>query len=102
MEKPKENTIVSTGFVSIDVKNKFKNVIDPYYLYFLLIQDKITEYLGAIADTVVSSYPSLNPFDIQMLEFEFPNFSIQKKMASVFYNIDKRIVNLRAQNRILE
>lgn len=102
MEKPKENVIVSTGFVTIDVKDKFKNVIDPYYLYLLLIQDEITEYLGTIADTAVSSYPSLNPSDIQMLEFEFPDLSIQKKIASVPYNIDKRIENLRAQNRVLE
>ena len=102
MEKPKENVIVSTGFVTIDVKDKLKNVIDPYYLYLLLIQDEITEYLGTIADTAVSSYPSLNPSDIQMLEFEFPDLSIQKKIASVPYNIDKRIENLRAQNRVLE
>ena len=102
MEKPKENTIVSTGFVTIDVKDEYKNVIDPYYLYLLLIQDKITEYLGTIADTAVSSYPSLNPSDIQMLEFEFPDLSIQKKIASVLYNIDKRVVNLRTQNRVLE
>lgn len=102
MEKPKENTIVSTGFVTIDVKDEFKNVIDPYYLYLLLIQDEITEYLGTIADTAVSSYPSLNPSDIQMLEFEFPDLSIQKKIASVLYNVDKRIENLRTQNRVLE
>ena len=102
MEKPRENIIVSTGFVTIDVKDEFKKVIDPYYLYLLLIQDKTTEYLGTIADTAVSSYPSLNPSDIQMLEFEFPDLLTQKKIASILYNIDKRIENLRAQNHVLE
>lgn len=102
MESPKKNTIVSTGFVTIDVKTEFKNAIDAYYLYLLLIREEITEYLGTIADTAVSSYPSLNPSDIQMLEFEFPDLSIQKKIASILYNIDKRILNLRTQNSILE
>lgn len=102
LESPKENTIVSTGFATIDVKDEFKNVIDAYYLYLLLIQDKITEYLGTIADTAVSAYPSLNPSDIQSLEFEFPDMPIQKKIASFLCNIDKRIENLRAQNRVLE
>ena len=102
MEKPGENTVVSTGFVTIDVKDDFKNIIDSYYLYLLLTQDKITEYLGTIADTAVSSYPSLNPSDIQMLEFEFPNISTQKGIASVLYTLNKRIENLRAQNRVLE
>jgi len=32
MGKPKENTIVSTEFVTIDVKNEFKNIIDPSVL----------------------------------------------------------------------
>lgn len=102
LESPKENTIVSTGFATIDVKDEFKNVIDARYLYLLLIQDKVTEYLGTIADTAVSAYPSLNPSDIQSLEFEFPDMPIQKKVASFLCNIDKRIENLRAQNRVLE
>lgn len=102
LESPKENTIVSTGFATIDVKDEFKNVIDARYLYLLLIQDKVTEYLGTIADTAVSAYPSLNPSDIQSLEFEFPDISIQKKVASTLSSLDKRIENLRAQNRVLE
>lgn len=102
LESPKENTIVSTGFATIDVKDEFKNVIDARYLYLLLIQDKVTEYLGTIADTAVSAYPSLNPSDIQSLEFEFPDISIQKKVASTLSSLDQRIENLRVQNRVLE
>ena len=102
LESPKENTIVSTGFATIDVKDEFKNVIDARYLYLLLIQDKVTEYLGTIADTAVSAYPSLNPSDIQSLEFEFPDISIQKKVASTLSSLDQRIENRRVQNRVLE
>ena len=60
LRRPQSNLIVSTGFVTIDLKNQYKNDIDPSYLYLLLTQPSITEYIGNIADTAVSAYPKNN------------------------------------------
>ena len=61
LNNPQTNFIVSTGFVTIDLKEQYKQIIDPRYLYLLLTQSTITEYIGNIADTAVSAYPSINP-----------------------------------------
>ena len=71
LKNPNSNLIVSTGFVTIDIKEKYKGCIDPRYLYLLLTQPSITEYIGNIADTAVSAYPSINPSDISALSFNF-------------------------------
>jgi type I restriction enzyme, S subunit len=63
----KENTIVSTGFCVIRCKR-----ITPYFLYILLTQDEIVEYLDTIAEGSTSAYPSLRPSDIANLEFRMP------------------------------
>jgi len=67
LSNPPENLIVSTGFVTIDVDEK---KINPYYFYSLLTRNEITKKLALIADTAVSSYPSINPDDIKDIEIE--------------------------------
>ena len=69
LKNPNSNLIVSTGFVTIDIKEEYKGCIDPRYLYLLLTQPSITEYIGNIADTAVSAYPSINPSYLTLLHF---------------------------------
>lgn len=102
LKNPQNNFIVSTGFVTIDVKNKYKNDIDPRFLYLLLTQPSITEYIGNIADTAVSSYPSINPSDISSLFFNFPTLSIQKSIADIWDSYDQKIALNRQINDNLE
>lgn len=52
MENPKENIIVSTGFCTLDVKDK---EFDPKFIYYLLTQDYVTDYLHTIGTNSVSS-----------------------------------------------
>lgn len=47
-------------------------------MFLLLTQANITEYIGNIADTAVSAYPSINPTDISSIYFNFPDIQIQK------------------------
>lgn len=61
LNNPPANLIVSTGFATIDIKDQYKDLIDAYYLYLLITQPAITEYIGSIADTAVSAYPFINP-----------------------------------------
>ena len=59
LEFPPNNLIVSTGFITIDLKHQYRCKIDPMYLYLLITQPRITNYLANIADTAVSAYPSI-------------------------------------------
>ena len=102
LRTPSNNLIVSTGFVTIDLKPEYKGYIDPRYLYLLLTQPSITEYIGNIADTAVSAYPSINSSDISALFFNFPEFRIQNRIADVWENYDQKIALNRAINDNLE
>lgn len=98
LRSPQSNLIVSTGFVTIDLKDQYKNDIDPRYLYLLLTQPSITEYIGNIADTAVSAYPSINPSDISSLTFNFPTLYTQKTIADIWVSYDQKIALNRAIN----
>ena len=102
LRNPPQNFIVSTGFATIDLKDNFKDKISPDYLYLLLSQDYVTNYLHGIAENSVSSYPSINPSDIAILSFSFPEFAEQKRIAKVLNEIDKKINNNKHINIELE
>ncbi len=102
LSSPQNNFIVSTGFATIDIKDSYKYKIDPRYLYLLLTQQTITNYIGNIADTAVSAYPSINPSDLSSLCFMFPDYDIQKTIADIWNNYDCKIALNRALNQNLE
>lgn len=96
LKNPSENTVVSTGFVTIDAN---EDKIYPYYLYCHLIKPETIEYFASIADTAVSSYPSIKPDDLGNLEIEIPvDLVIQKKKAKVIEYINNKI---ELNNRII-
>ena len=102
LHMPPENLIVSTGFATLDIKEHYEDIIDATYLYLLLTQSSVTEYLGNIADTAVSAYPSINPSDISSLSFIFPDLTIQRKIASIWMSYDQKIHLNSAINDNLE
>ena len=72
---PTKNLIASTGFATIDAIEKEHS----FMLYMHLTTLDITAYLASIADTAVSSYPSINPSDIASLETLVPPKCIVRK-----------------------
>lgn len=102
LSSPEANLIVSTGFVTIDVKSEFQNSVDARFLFLLLTQPHITEYIASIADSAVSAYPSFNPSDISALEFEFPEMNIQTHIADIWEYYDSKIELNRQINDNLE
>ncbi|WP_368320828.1 restriction endonuclease subunit S, partial [Parabacteroides distasonis] len=102
LRSPKNNLIVSTGFVTIDIKEKYEKEIDARYLYLLLTQPSITEYVGNIADTAVSAYPSINPSDIASITFIFPDIEVQRNIADIWENLHQKIALNHAINDNLE
>ena len=100
IQNPKTNLIVSSGFTTLDVKDKIE--FDAKYLYYNLTQPSVVNFLQTLAQNSVSAYPSINPDDIGNLYLRFPEVSTQKKIASVLSNIDRKISANREINRNLE
>ena len=91
----------SCGFqVTLDVKDK--SLFSPEYIYYLLTQQGVVDYLQGIAQNGVSAYPSIKPSDIANLKFNFPSLSDQEHIASVLTNIDRKIALNRQINDNLE
>lgn len=99
---PKENMIVSTGFTTIDLKKEFRNEIIAEYLYYLLTNQSVTDYLATKAESAVSSYPSINPSDIGELTFSFPEIKIQEEVVNSISPIDQKIALNTRVNAELE
>ena len=94
-----ENFLVSSGFAVIDVD--FDKAV-PEYIYYVLTQQEITEYLQNIAEQSVSAYPSIKPSDIENLEFPLPDRKTQEKIVSILKSIDEKIVQNNEINNNLE
>jgi type I restriction enzyme S subunit len=89
LSNPVDNFIVSTGFLTIDVKDQN---IDPKYIYYAITQKNITAYLQTMAVNNVSSYPSINPDDVGNLKFDIPKEKKQQqKISAVLSAIDEKI-----------
>lgn len=100
LKNPPSNLVVSTGFATLDVKDEC--VVDPYYLYYWLSQESITNTLHTIAQNAVSSYPSINPSDIGDLEIDLPPINIQRKIGAFLDSLDRKISLNRSINEELE
>ena len=86
-EQP-ENFLVSTGFTVIDVD---ESKVDADFLYFLLTQDNLVEFLHSLAEQSVSAYPSIKASDIENLEVELPPLVEQKRVASILNTLSDKI-----------
>ena len=97
MKMPSPTMIVSTGFTTIDVLEEYNESVDPFYLYLLITQEHITNYLHTIAENATSAYPSISSIDLENLYFDFPSLKEQKKISLLFSSIDQKI----ALNRVI-
>ncbi|MHA4955559.1 restriction endonuclease subunit S [Acinetobacter pittii] len=78
VSEPQDNLVVSTGFCTITCES-----ISPYFVYLLLTNTEMTEYLHSIAEGSTSTYPSLKPEDIGSVTFQMP----PKGLLQQFHNL---------------
>ena len=95
---PPTNFIVSTGFATIDAKDKAYSIL----LYYFLISCETTEHLGDIADTAVSSYPAINPSDIGSLRTIVPPRSLSLSFQEKVEVMIREAKRLHLENKELE
>lgn len=89
-DNPSSNTVFSTGFGIIDVKDS--KILNPYYLYVLLqnsdiLMQQMTAKMGK------GQYPSINESDIRSLRIPLPPLSVQKQIIAEYSKIEKEYNN---------
>ena len=97
IKHPKPNLVVSTGF-SVLTCNK----IDPHFVYILLTQPDMTEYLHSIAEGSTSTYPSLKPSDLAKVEFQLPPKDKLEDFSKLAHDSWAKIDHNQNQIRTLE
>lgn len=97
VRNPINNLVVSTGFCVIRCDS-----ISPYFIYYLLTESGMTEYLHSVADGSTSAYPSLKPSDIEAVEFSLPPPHTLENYHSIIDSYWNKIETNHNQIRTLE
>lgn len=96
LKKVNPNTIVSTGFVVISCRK-----IDPHFIYVLLTQKEMTEFLDIIAEASTTTYPSLAPSDIEKIDFQMPPAELLEQFSEYAEHVWGKIEGNNSQIRTL-
>ncbi|SEF46459.1 restriction endonuclease subunit S [Nitrosomonas ureae] len=97
IKNPIENLVVSTGFCVLTCKK-----IDPHFIYLLLTNDEMTDYLHTIAEGSTSTYPSLKPSDIGSIVFQLPPCGKLEEFSFITQSSWEKIEKNHIQIRTLE
>lgn len=94
-----DNMLVSTGYAVLE---PLSDKVCGKYLYYYLTQREIVEYLHSIAEGTVSTYPSIQPKDIEKISIDMPELDEQKVIASVLSTYDDLIEKNNRKIEILQ
>lgn len=103
LQNPPDNLIVSTGFAVLHSNSR---KISNELIFMWLTKNSVLEYLQAIAENSVSTYPSLNVSDLLNVKIVVPDDDTLRKLnlflSTIFSIIDennrqiKMLLNCRA------
>ncbi|EAP2788667.1 restriction endonuclease subunit S [Salmonella enterica] len=94
---PPSNLVVSTGFCVITSKS-----LSPFFIYYLITSEDMTEYLHSIAEGSTSTYPSLKPEDIGNIPFLYPSEGKLKNFHDLVGSYWNKIHNNHKKIQTLE
>ena len=83
-----ENKISSTEFLPLVVN---ESVVDFQYCYYLLISDRITNYLCGQNTNTSGSHKRIDPNNFLDIEITLPKMSIQKQIGKTLSALDHKI-----------
>ena len=95
---PPDNLIVSTGFA---VLHNTDPSISNEYLYMWLTNDTVLEFLQAIAENSVSTYPSLNASDLLNVKIVVPDDKTLRETNLFLHTIFGAIAENNKQIKVL-
>lgn len=93
------NTIVSTGFAVL--RTTYPNLCSEL-LYLTITKEENLQTLQALAEMRVSTYPSINPEDLQNLAFILPSKDVLGKAKNIFVSIFDLLGNYQKEKKILK
>jgi len=93
------NKVCSTEYLPL-VVNESK--VDYQYCYYLLISDKITNYLCGQNTNTSGSHKRINPDNFLDINIALPKLAEQKRIGKLLSDIDRKIELNRAINQNLE
>lgn len=103
LHNPPENFIVSTGFAVLH--NKGLEVTNEF-LFMWLTTESIIEYLQAVAENSVSTYPSLNISDLMNVRIIVPDTEVLERithfLTSIFTAISENNRQIQMLTRSLD
>jgi type I restriction enzyme S subunit len=100
IDQSRSHLVVSSGFSTVTVKDA---TVHPKYLYYLLTLSSTTEHLSRIAATNTSSYPALNPEDLENLEIRIHEDVLEQKKVADFLDLFEKEIALRLRmNELIE
>ena len=94
-----ENKIASTEFLPLVVD---EDIVDFQYCYYLLISDKITNYLCGQNTNTSGSHKRIDPENFLNIEIKLPKMSIQRQIGKTLSALDRKIVLNKQINDNLE
>ncbi len=98
LEHPKDNVLVSTGFVVIDCNTQ---LVNPRYCYYALTLSHVIEHFQGIAEQSVSTFPTLNASDIADHVIDLPDLRTQNRIVDVLESLDNKLILNRQTNDYL-
>lgn len=96
VKKPKDNIVVSTGFVVL----RAKNGTDPRYLYYAVTDQKFTDYLTLSAKG--AAYPAVDTEIVQRGKIPYWPTETQRKISAILAAYDDLIENNTRRIEVLE
>ena len=93
------NTIVSTGFAVL--RTICPNLCSEL-LYLTITKEENLQNLQALAEMRVSTYPSINPEDLQNIDFIMPTKYVLKRAENVFVSIFDLLGNYQKEKKVLK
>ena len=83
-----ENKIASTEFLPLVIH---EDVVDFQCCYYLLVSDKITNYLCGQNTNTSGSHKRIDPDNFLNIEINLPKMSIQKQIGMTLSALDRKI-----------
>ena len=83
-----ENKIASTEFLPLVIN---EDVVDFQYCYYLLVSDKITNYLCGQNTNTSGRHKRIDPDNFLNIEINLPKMSIQKQIGMTLSALDRKI-----------
>lgn len=93
-----QNAIVSTGFAVLTPSDS----VDGKYLYYFLSQEETVNLMQSIAESAVSTYPTLLPHDIANIHIDLPSKVAQESISDILSSLDDKVQLNSKMNEALE